>query len=342
MKAVQWREFGAAPEVVDVPRPVPGPGEVVLRVLAAGLCHTDLGLMAQTSENFAWTLPFAPGHEVVGEVVERGEGVSRVAVGDRFAVYGAWGCGECGQCRIGAENYCANAKTSGILRPGLGGPGGVAEFMLVDHIRHLVPLGNLDPVEAVGLTDAGLTTHHAVMTELEHLGPGSTAFVIGVGGLGHMLIQMLRARTPATVVATDLAPEKRELAAQVGAHHVLPAGVEPADALRALNGRVDVVFDVVGSDQTLDLARRSVLPGGSISIVGGGGGHLDFGPGLVPWGVRATVPFWGTLDDLRAVLDLARRGQISVHTKTYGLDEAVVAYRDLDEGRVQGRAVVVP
>lgn len=336
--------FGEPPALVDVPVPEPGPRQVVLEVLAAGLCHTDLGLMALEPERFKWQLPFAPGHEIVGEVHARGAEVTTVALGDRVAVYGAWGCGSCRQCRRGAENYCAGPAGAGMLRPGLGGPGGVAEFVLIDHPRHLVPIDDLDPVAAVGLTDAGLTSHHAVAAERDRLGAGATTLVIGVGGLGHMVLQILRATCEATVVATDIAPEKRRLAAEVGAHHVLTGRVDPVAQLRALTGgeRVDVVFDVVGSEATLDLARRVVAPGGSISIVGGGGGHLDFGPGILPYGVHASVPFWGTLGDLRAVLEMARRGEVTVHTQQYRLDRAVEAYRDLAEGRVRGRAVVVP
>lgn len=344
MKSLQMLRFGQPPEFVEIPRPVPGAGQVLLRVLAAGLCHTDLGLMALGSEQFKWTLPFAPGHEVVGEVAEVGAGVTTVAPGDRVALYGAWGCGRCASCRAGAENYCSHVAESGIKRPGLGGPGGVAEFMLVDHARHLIPLGDLDPAAAVSLTDAGLTSHHAATAELDLLGSGSTALVIGVGGLGHLMIQILRAITEATVVATDLAPQKRELAARIGAHHVLSDAADLLPQVRTLTegAGVDVVFDIVGSPATVDLARRAVRPGGAISIVGGGGGHLDFGPGLVPHGVRASVPFWGTVSDLRAVLTLAQRGAITVHTREYRLDEAVSAYRDLDEGRVLGRAVLVP
>src|SRR5690606_1869404 len=119
---------------------------------------------------------------------------------------------------------------------------------------------------------------------------------------------------------------------------------DPIEALRAVVGQdgVDVVVDFVGADQTLALARAAVRRGGSISIVGGGGGGLAMGQTLVPYGVRASTPFWGTIGDLRAVIDLARTGHVVVRTRTYGLDDVVEAYRDLEEGRVPGRAVVVP
>src|SRR5690606_34830149 len=125
--------------------------------------------------------PYSVGHEVVGEVARLGAGVSRVREGDRVAVYGAAGCGQCAPCRTGAENYCARFEQQGIRRLGLGGPGGVAEYVLVDHERHLVPLGGLDPVAAASLTDAGLTSYHAIAAERDLLPPGSSVLVIGAG-----------------------------------------------------------------------------------------------------------------------------------------------------------------
>lgn len=344
MKALLLEHFGSPPAVVTVPRPVPAAGQVLIRVLAAGLCHTDLGLMTRDPADFRWPLPFALGHEVVGEVVELGAGVTSVGLGEQVAVYGAAGCGRCDRCRSGAENYCDEVEAAGVRRLGLGGAGGVAEFVLVDHPRQLVPLDGLDPVAAVGLTDAGLTSYHAIEAERDLLGPGSTALVIGAGGLGHVAIQILRATTSATVVVSELDAQKRELAARVGAHHVLRGEGDAQSELHEVIGgsRVDVVLDFVGSDATLELARRVVRRGGSISMVGAGGGRLAFAHGLVPFGVRASAPFWGTLPDLRAVLDLARSGRVAVHTRTYRLDDVVEAYRDLDDGRVLGRAVVVP
>src|SRR3712207_3190658 len=147
-------------------------------------------------------------------------GVTGVAVGDPVAVYGPWGCGLCHACARGAENYCPRAASLGIAPPGLGAPGALAEYMIVDDVRHLVPLGDLDPVQSVSLTDAGLTPYHAIVSSLDALPAGSTAVVIGAGGLGHVGIQVLRAITGATVVALDVTDEKLALASQVGAHHV--------------------------------------------------------------------------------------------------------------------------
>jgi propanol-preferring alcohol dehydrogenase len=344
MRAVQYRTIGAGPEVVDLATPEPGPGQVRLRVTAAGLCHSDWFVMDLPRESYAYGLPLTLGHEGAGVVDAVGDGVAGVAVGDAVAVYGPWGCGRCHACAQGAENYCSRAAGLGIQPPGLGAPGALAEHLLVDDVRHLVPLGDLDPVQTVSLTDAGLTPYHAIKHTLPALPAGSTAVVIGAGGLGHVAIQILRAITGATVIALDVSEEKLALAEQVGAHHVLLSDASAVEAIRRLTGGVgaQAVFDVVGNGPTLEIARRSVGQGGVIEIVGIGGGLLPTGFFSTPFGVSVRAPYWGTRSELIEVLDLARIGAIHVEVERYPLEQAPEAYRRLHEGTVRGRAVVVP
>ncbi len=127
--------------------------------------------------------------------------MNAVSVGDSVVVYGPWGCGTCHACSQGRENYCPRAARLGIMPPGLGRPGALAEYLLVDSERHVVPIGDLDPVKTVPLTDAGLTPYHAIKRSMSKLEPGSVAVVIGAGGLGHVGIQLLRLMSAATVVA---------------------------------------------------------------------------------------------------------------------------------------------
>ena len=144
-----------------------------------------------------------------------------------MAVYGPWGCGRCHTCATGAEQYCEVAADREIRPPGLGAPGSMAEFMLVDDARHLVPLRGLAPAQAAPLTDAGLTPYHAIKPSLPKLVPGSTAVVIGVGGLGHLAIRMLRALSSCQVIALDL-PDKLDFAREMGAHHAVASdGAHP-------------------------------------------------------------------------------------------------------------------
>lgn len=273
-----------------------------------------------------------------------GDGVRGVALGDAVAVYGPWGCGLCHACARGAENYCPRAAELGIAPPGLGSPGAMAEYMLVDDVRHLVPLGDLDPVVNVSLTDAGLTPYHAIVSSLGALPAGSTAVVIGVGGLGHVGVQILRAVTGATVVALDVNEEKLALAREVGAHHALPSDASAAAAIRSLTGGVgaQAVFDFVGASPTLQIARQAVAPDGVVQIVGIGGGLMPTGFFSTPMGASVRAPYWGTRSELMEVLDLARIGAVHVEVETYSLDEAPAAYRRLHQGKVRGRAVVVP
>lgn len=345
MKAVQYRRVGHAPEVVEVPVPEPGPGQVLLKVTAAGLCHSDLAVMGWPEEQFPYALPMTLGHEGVGTVAALGSGVTGVAEGDAVAVYGPWGCGRCRPCAEGKENCCPHAARLGILPPGLGSPGALAEYMLVNSPRHLVALNGLDPVQAAPLTDAGLTPYHAIRRSLPKLVPGSTAVVIGVGGLGHLAVQLLRALTPARVVALDVSREKLELASTVGAHETLLSDGEAAARIRDITGGLgaEVVLDFVGAAATLTVAAGSVATEGDVTIVGLGGGTLavGFGGGL-PFEVSASFPYWGSRTELMDVVELARQGLVSSHVETFTLEQAPKAYERLHAGEISGRAVVLP
>lgn len=344
MKALQYTTIGKPPEIVEIDKPTAGPGQVLLQVAAAGICHSDAFIMSLPEDQYIYGLPLTLGHEGVGVVAELGEGVTGVDVGQLVAVYGPWGCGRCVPCSRGEENYCLHAAAEGINPPGIGAPGAMADFLLVDDARHLVPIDGLDPVESVSLTDAGLTPYHAVKGELDKLQPGSTAVVIGAGGLGHVGIQILCAITGATVIAVDLSADKRELALEVGASYALDSDAETSAKILELTGGVgaDVVFDFVGAEATLAVARESVRINGSISIVGIGGGLLAAGFFSTPFGVRVRNPYWGTRDELAEVFALARTGQIKVEVEEFRLTDGPQAYEKLHAGTIRGRAVLVP
>lgn len=343
MRAVQYRHVGRPPQAVDLPTPTPGPGEVLVKTAAAGLCHSDLSLMAMPADQLRYSLPLTLGHEGVGTVAAVGDRVSAVAVGDDVAVHLAWGCGRCPSCLRGHENYCLRITREGRIGPGLGWPGTLAEFVLVPDARHLVPLRGLDPVQAVPLTDAGLTPYHAVKRALPRLVPGSTAVVLGVGGLGHMAVQILRRLTAARVVALDVSEEKLRLAASVGAHETVMCDGDAVPAVLKLTEGygAEVVFDFVGSRATLAASAQLVAVEGEISVIGMGGGVVAVGWGRVPFAASVSVPFAGSRTDLVEVLELARSGSLQAHVQTFGLDEAPDAYDLLHQGRISGRAVVV-
>ncbi|MEV1128328.1 NAD(P)-dependent alcohol dehydrogenase [Agromyces sp. NPDC049794] len=344
MKALQYREIGAEPEVVEVETPEPGPGQVRLKVTAAGACHSDSFIMSLPADQYVWGLPLTLGHEGVGVVDKLGEGVTGLELGESVAVYGPQGCGRCYQCAQGKENYCPRAAELGIAPPGLGAPGSMAEYMLVPNARHLLPIGDLDPVANVALTDAGLTPYHAIKMSLRKLVPGSTAVVIGAGGLGHVGIQMLRALTPANVIALDVSVDKLKLATEVGAHHVFPSDGEAAERVRELtDGRgATAVFDFVAIQPTLDSGHAMVAAEGDQVLVGVGAGTLPSGLLASPYDSAVRSPYWGSRSELFEVFELARSGLVHVETEVFSLDEAPEAYRRLHEGTLRGRAVVVP
>jgi propanol-preferring alcohol dehydrogenase len=288
--------------------------------------------------------PFTLGHENAGWVEALGAGVTGLEVGQPVAVYGPWGCGHCIRCRQGMENYCVNQAEIGASGGGLGRDGGMAPLMLVPSARLVVPLGDLDPAQAAPLTDAGLTPYHAIRRSLPKLLPGSSAVVIGVGGLGHMAVQLLAATTATQVIAVDQRPEALELARASGAAITVTAGDEAAaeirDATKGLGA--DVVLDVVGADATMQLAAQITRPLGDVTVVGIAGGTLPFGFFAVPYEVSLQTTYWGSIVELMEVLELARRALIRTEVTTYPLDDATSAYEALRAGKLRGRAVVVP
>ena len=340
MHAVQLVRWEAEPELREVEVPEAGPGAVLVRVTAAGLCHSDLHLMEWPEGMLPWTLPFTLGHETAGIVAALGAGVTAFAEGDAVIVYGPWGCGACPQCARGAENLCPNRGAHGC---GLGRDGGLSEYVVVPSPRLLVPIGDLDPVHAAPLTDAALTPYHAITSELPHLRPGSSVVVIGVGGLGHVAVQLLRELSSARIVAIDMREDARRLATGAGANAVLDAtSLEPGD-VRTETGAAgaNLVLDFVGSDSTVQLAASIVAIGGHVSVVGLGGGTFPLGFGSVPLETSASRPSWGTLPELHEVVALARAGVLEIETTQLRLDEAVEGYRRLRNGAIVGRAVVV-
>ncbi|GAB3556627.1 propanol-preferring alcohol dehydrogenase [Actinopolyspora lacussalsi] len=344
MKAVQYRRVGDQPEVVEVDVPEPGPGQILLKVDAAGMCHSDIAVMSWPEESFPYSLPMTLGHEGVGTVSALGSGTYSCSVGDRMAVYGPQGCGRCHMCSQGKENYCDYADQLGIRPPGLGAPGAMAEYMLVNRERHLVPLGDLDPVEAAPLTDAGLTPYHAIKKSLPKLVGGSRAVVIGTGGLGHVAVQLLRALSPAEVIAVDVSEQKLELAHRIGAHRTVISDESAPDRIRELtNGfGAEVVLDCVGNSATTTIAAKCTRAESDLTVVGIGGGAVPVGFGTTPFEVSVSAPYWGSRSELIEVLELARAGAVRVHVDSFGLDETPEVYERFHRGEIPGRAVIVP
>lgn len=346
MRAVVFSEYQKFPELRDIERPQPGPGEVLLKIAGAGACHSDVGIFHEfpSDPTGLMTPPFVLGHENSGWVEEVGPGVTGIHKGEAFLCYGPIGCGRCPACSRGQDTYCEHPDQVGYLANGLGRDGGMAEYMTAP-VRNLVPLGaDVDPVAAAPLADAGLTPYHAIKRALPHLqGGGRTALVIGLGGLGMIGVQILTALTGATVIATDMKPAAMSEAEKLGATTV-PSGDGAGDKIRELTGGrgVDAVFDFVGADPTIALGAACVAQRGSLTVVGIGGGTYRWNFFGVPYEVNFSSTYWGTIEDLHEVVAMYRAGQITPAIERYSLDDALIAYQRLRDGELSARAVVVP
>ncbi|HYR88144.1 MAG TPA: alcohol dehydrogenase catalytic domain-containing protein [Terriglobia bacterium] len=266
------------PEFQEILEPHAGPGQVVVKVAGSGLCHTDFTVVSR--ERSYWKddpPPFTLGHEIAGWVEELGTGVKGFQRGDAVAVNPSWAsCGRCHMCRSGEENHCLYQKA--IRAPGVGYDGGHAPYVLVPEARFLVLIGNLNPVEAAPLTDAGLTTYAAIKPALPGIYPGSTAVVIGIGGLGLYAIQFLRQLTGARIVAVDSSEARLKLAREYGADDIVTSGAGAAGQIRELSRGIGAAFvlDCVGVNETLATGVAALSWKSRLAMVGAGGGSIPF------------------------------------------------------------------
>lgn len=350
MSAYRLTEWEKGPKLVDVDVPKPGPGQVLLRVAGNGLCHSDMTMAqmpASIGELVGWSMPFTLGHEIAGYVEELGEGAvdtygKPIEIGAAVALVSPSSCGICRFCRRGLDSSCPN----GLAGRGYGRDGGLAAYVTADAARSVLPLTHVDPVAAAPLTDAGATSYHAVRRALHLLEPGSTAVVIGAGGLGSFAIQFLRALSPARVIAVDQHASRLEYARELGAAETL-TGVDAHTTgnIRELTGGdgAEVVLDFVGIDSSIAAGLGAVLSGGAFGLVGAAGGSFKS-----PW--MSGLPkdadvftFQGScISDAQAVIKLAESGLIRSDVDVFPLEKVAEAYEALDRGELRGRAVVTP
>lgn len=263
MKAAIYPGSGKPLNIVDVPRPEPKPGEVVIRVAACGLCHTDLHYLDHAVPTFK-TPPIILGHEAAGTVATLGEGVSGFKTGDRVLAPSVWACGRCRFCRAGRENLCSD-----LVMPGNHVDGAYAEYLAAP-AKELVPIPESIPLErACVIADAVSTPYHAVKRRGQ-VRAGDTVAVVGCGGVGLNVVQCA-AVAGASVIAVDLNDARLELARQLGARVTLnPGTVARVDkeVRRLTDGGVDVAFEVVGNPKTIDLAFNLIRKGGRLVVIG--------------------------------------------------------------------------
>jgi propanol-preferring alcohol dehydrogenase len=344
MRAVRLNVPGELLRIEELPRLDPSGTEVRIRVAGCGVCHTDLHIVDGLQPRVE--LPVTLGHEVAGWIDAVGTDAEkllrrhRLEMGSPVVVFGGWGCGECRDCLGGAEQRCAVGQS-----PGFQLDGGYAEYLLVPHPRHLVPLKRLDPVQAAPLADAGLTPYRAVRRAEPWLVAGARVLVIGCGALGQFALQYLRLLPDAggelLVAVRELSPARLERATELGADLAILDGA-PEMTLEALGAPADVVFDFVGTDSTLAHGSAVVAQGGLIVLVGEAGGSLAFSFDHPPVESWLTTVAWGSGDDLREVVRLAERHRIQWQVEPIPLEDAATAHERLRAGEVAGRLVLVP
>ena len=341
---------GQALELVERPIPEPQGTEVLLKVRAAGVCHTDLHLWEGhydlgggkklTLAERGIKPPITLSHEIVGEVVSAGAQAGPVAAG-RVALVHPWiGCGECPACKRGEENICIKPQSLGVVRPG-----GFAEYVIVPHPRYLVDIEGLDAAEAAPLACAGVTTYSA----LKKLGARietDPVVVIGAGGLGLMAIEVLKALGGKGAIVVDIDPIKREAALAAGALQAIDARATDAaqQIQQATGGGARAVLDLVGATPTVSLAMASSARGGHIVICGLMGGDLTLALPVIPMRpLTLQGSYVGTLQELQELVALVKKTKMSpIPVTRRPLAEANAALQDLHHGRIVGRTVLVP
>ena len=341
MKAVRLHEFHATPVVDEVPEPkINDPFGVIVRIGGAGVCRTDLHIIdGQWDAAMGTPLPYTLGHENAGWVHEVGSAVTNVSPGDTVILHPTPTCGLCRACRAGDDMHCENSSF-----PGLSTDGGMAEYLLTS-ARACVKLDpETKPQDVAALADAGITAYHAVRKAIPLLYPGTTAVIIGAGGLGHIGIQCLAALTATRIVVVDRNPEALKLAEQLGADVTVTADGGQVDAVKDLtNGQgADVVLDFVAEQGAEMDGWNMTRPAGSYYVIGYGGTlHI---PTLDIISTERNIigNIVGTYNELAELMTLAEGGKVTLHTRTYPLTAAADALADLDAGRVRGRAILIP
>ena len=342
MKAAQLHEYGDERLHLDeVPDPgIQGPHDVIVRIGGAGVCRTDLHVMEGIWRGIQDpALPYTLGHENAGWVEEVGSSVTTLKPGDAVIVHPLKTDGVCPACRRGEDMHCEHAEF-----PGLNVDGGFAEYLRTVERSALKLEEGLEPKDAAAYADAGLTAYRAVKKASALLRPGARCAVIGIGGLGHIGVQCLRATSGAEIIALDVSDEALKMAARMGADHVVKAGADAASQVRELtHGRgVEVVLDFVGELGTTVQGPAMLAVGGTYFVIGYGG-RVDLAAiEIISREISVVGSLVGSYTELAELMALAAHGKVKLETREYGLGDVNTALADLRDGRLHGRGVLVP
>jgi propanol-preferring alcohol dehydrogenase len=351
MISYEVQAFGAPLVRTERPTPVPQGDEVLVRVLAAGVCHSDLHIWHGSYDlghgktlNMAdrgLKLPVTLGHEIAGEVVALGPQATGVRVGQKVVVFPWLGCGQCKVCERGDENLCLAGRSLGVYQPG-----GYADHVLAPHARYLVDMGSLTPAHAAPYACSGLTTYSGIKKFAPRTFKDETLVLVGAGGLGLMAILIAKALGGAGVVVIEPDASKRAAAIQASAQAAFdPNAPDCAAAVRqAAGGAVWMVLDCVGSSQTVELGLGLLTKGGHLVQIGLFGGHVDLPtPSQALRAITYQGTYVGNLRELKELLQLVQTSQMPpVPTTCMHFSRAFSALIDLEQGKAIGRQVLTP
>lgn len=314
--------------------------QIIVEVEGAGWCQTDNHIIEGMWEPYAeQNLPMTLGHENAGSVVEVGDEVTSVEVGDSVICHPVRTCGQCRACRLGNDMYCENSAFSGLDTDG-----GFAEYLLTSE-RSAIKLDDIDPVDIAPHADAGITAYHASKKAVNELVPGDYCVLIGIGGLGHIGLQAVEAMSAARTIAVDIKDDALELAERLGADFTINSGDENvADAVTGITDGAGgtQVLDFVGADSTTNLAPDIVAPGGDHHIVGYGGHVHRPSQDLVDGEFSYQGNLVGTYTELQELIALVEQGEMHLTTTQYDLDEINKVAEKLERNEIEGRAVIRP
>jgi alcohol dehydrogenase, propanol-preferring len=338
MKAAVLHEIKQPLVIEEVARPKPAADEVLVEVEACGVCHSDLHVADGDWSQLAGIVkkPLILGHEIAGRVAEIGGEVRRLRIGDRVGVpWVHWTCGECEFCREGNENLCVKQRITGVTVDG-----GYAEFVKAPASHALQIPDGLSSAEAAPLFCAGVTVYRAL--QKPKISAGQRLAVFGVGGLGHLAVQIGRG-LGAEVTAIDVSDEKLALARTLGASTVLNAS--STDVVKELRrrGGVHVALVTTAAKAAYSMAFPCVRPTGTLLAVGLPATEICFPPILMAAGeVGIQASAVGTRQDLREVLSMAAAGKVRCQVAARPLDQANEVLEELRHGQVCGRMVLTP
>ncbi len=353
MRSYDVTVFDSPLQLTERPTPQPVGEEVLVKIDAAGVCHSDIhicegfydlggGKKLRMGERGV-TLPLTMGHEIAGEIVAAGPDSAPVKAGERVVVYPWIGCGKCATCARGDENLCLKSRFLGVFRGG-----GYATHVVVPHKRYCLPIGDMDTTVAAPYACSGLTTFSALNKISRATLLEEPIVVIGAGGLGLMCLTIMQAMGAKGAIIADIDPAKRDAAIKAGAIAAIdPASPDAVARIRALTpGEAGAVaaIDLVGAGSTVQLGLDSIARGGKVIVVGLMGGEITLSTPLIPQrALTLQGSYVGTLKELEELMALVATGRVPrVPTTERPLDDANAALNELRAGNVVGRIVLKP